>query len=536
MARELAKKIAKKVFPADSGPGNVVRKLALRQGWIEGCPFQQAYTRYISSVEPYVFYAPLVQHIKKDTPLFSVVVPFFNTPNRYLQPLCDSLLSQSFTDFEVIMVDASTDEDASRRISAYTDDARCVYVRPDKNLGIAGNTNYGLQRARGKYVVFVDHDDTVSLHALNEMAIALADDPGIDILYSDEDVLSEDGLTRQGPFFKSTWSPHLFLHMNYTNHLSVIRRELVEAVGGLRSDFDGAQDYDLLLRIHELDREIHVHHIPKILYHWRQAHTSTARSMDTKSYAIEAGRSALAGHLDRIGLEGPGVETIPGRPGWYRSHPRKKTTVNVIIWVSEDPRLNNHYAQLLKSRTESAWASPQFLCVESMESAKKAMLETEACVVVRQPVLPVELWWLDELVGALAIPGTAMVAPLVTSPTGERVVSAGLVRDNTKTGCEFTHLFAGAATKARGVVGPPDLNRTVDGLSTSVLAIRNGLADADSLFGDEYVAARSCGGLLAVWADAECRMLPLPVGDGVLNANLEVAGDLRIMRGDSWSE
>jgi len=530
MSRNPVKALARTLLPAESPTGTAVRKIALRQGWICGNPHQQGYLRYIAAVEPYVFYPPLKTSHIEEIPLFSVIIACFNTPDRYLQPLLDSLHSQSFTDWEVIVVDASTDEDASARILARSrDDDRCVYVRADKNRGVLDGTNHGLQHARGKYVVFVGQCDTLSLHALNEMAIAIEDNPSIDILYSDEDQLSEDGRTRQTPVFKPAWSPHLFFHFNYTNHLSVIRRELVEAVDGIRPSFTGAWDYDLLLRIHGLNREIRVHHIPKVLYHSRMVHDSPGRSAD----AVESGRVAVNEYMACVGLEGGGVENIAGHPGWYRPHPRRKAAVDVVIWVSDNPRLNSHYARLLESRTESSWAVPRFICAESQTSAKDILRTvSETFILIRQPVLPTYLWWLDELVGATALPGTAMVAPLITSLTGETVVCAGMVRDPAKPTSELMRLYKGALTNSdsEDIIGPASISRTVDGLSTAVLVSRGPIADIDTVLAGEYVDGSSVDGLLAVWANVECRVLPLPDRDGALNANIAIGEGETVLR------
>lgn len=528
MPHNPAKAIARKLLPAESLPGTVARRIAYKQGWVTGDPLQEAYARYMAIVEPHVFYPPLAGPRSDAAPLFSVVIPFFDTPDKYVQPLVDSLLSQSFADWEAVFVDASADEDARRRISARcADDPRLVYLRGDEGLGVSGNTNLGLARARGAYVAFVGDDDTLSLHALNEMAAAIEDDPSVDILYSDEDVLSEDGRIRHSPSFKPAWSPHLFLHMEYTGHLSVVRRELVEAVDGLRPDFDGAQNYDLLLRVLGLNREICVRHVPKVLYHLRQADAPR----DVSEAAVEAGRAALAEHMACVGLEGGDVADIAGRPGWHRCHPRRKAAVDVVVWVGDDPRLNSHYARLLESRTESHWTSPRFVRAGSATEAAEALRAAgETFALVRQPVLPKYPWWLDELVGAAGIPGTAMVAPLLTSLTGESVVCAGMARDPAEPDSGLVRLYQGAPTELEGIVGPQNLSRSVDGLSTVVLVGRQPIGDLEALLASDHVDAESAGGLLAVWANVECRMLPLPDRDGTLNANLTVADGRIVLR------
>ena len=176
-----------------------------------------------------------------------------------------------------------------------------------ENRGISAATNTALEQAAGDYVALLDHDDELAEHALFRVAEAIIADRSLDILYSDEDKLELDGRHVE-PFFKPDWSPELFLACMYTCHLGVYRTRLVRQVGGFRSDFDSAQDYDLVLRL--MTKTARIHHIPDVLYHWRKLPTSAATSVTAKPQAPEAGRRALEDHLKRIGRPGT-VE--PGR-------------------------------------------------------------------------------------------------------------------------------------------------------------------------------------------------------------------------------
>lgn len=508
----------------------MIRKVAIKVGLAHEVSWTRAYEDYIKTIEPQLFYAPLADHEPTDSPLFSIVVPFFNTPDKYLRPLLDSISNQSFQDWELIMTDASTDESRASVIKEYSDaDPRFTYVRLHSNGGISRNTNEGLRHARGRYVVFADHDDTCSLHALNEMAIVIHDDPDTDVLYSDEDVLTDNGRYRKGPFFKPSWSPHMFLEMNYTNHLSVIRRELIEQVGGLRRQCDGAQDYDLLLRIHTLPRNIVVHHIPKILYHWREAEHSTARAMSAKTYALDAGATALAEYLDRVDVENDGVGHVDHRPGWYHIHPRRRCSVQVIVSVSTDQRLNEHFANLVRNRTRATWVSATFtprLSQEDLGEFCRAS-DHDVIVVIRSMFLPQSDDWLDELAGVLALPGTAGVAPLLMFNTNRRVVDAGLVNRAD----QLRPLYKGCRVDGGGPAGPPDLVRDVDGLTPFVVAFPR-RTEHESLFLSQDIDGRGWSDRLVLWGHVRFLMAQIAGRDEALNDNLALEGRLVVLRSE----
>ena len=410
---------ATKAFPAHSARGRAIRHLVpepLTSGLVSG------YRRYVEQERHH--WAPLVsQTVKLGDPLFSVVVPMFNTPDAYLHPLLDSLTNQTFGDFEAIIANASTDDLRAVAIEdATASDPRLRYVRLNENLGISGNTNAALREAKGEYVAFVDHDDMLSPHALNEVAALVLADPAIDILYSDEDVLSDDGLKRQTPFFKPDWSPHMFMECNYTNHLSVVRRSLIAQVGGLRPELDGAQDYDLLLRLHTLPTPPIVVHIPQVLYHWREAATSTALQIGTKTYAIDAGRQALTEYLDRVGVQHDGVDDAPVQAGWYRIRPRWAVSVAVVCCGDAAEHLDARQAATTASTCRPTWLSQPSGFDES------ALGDAEAVVLISQPYWPDDPTWLDDLVGALTLPGATAVAPLLAGPNG-KADSAGYAWD-----------------------------------------------------------------------------------------------------------
>jgi GT2 family glycosyltransferase len=254
-----------------------------------------SFEQWIKSGEPHVWVKPKQYTY---TPLISVVVPTYNTPDKYLTPLLASLQAQSYANWQLCIADGSTDIERATAIEQACTDERIVYKRLTKNHGIVGNTNEAIKLATGDFVGFLDHDDLLSPHALTEVVDAINRNKDVDLLYSDEDKISDNGKTRSLPFFKPDWSPVLLENVNYITHFSVVRRSVLTKVGGLRKGFDGSQDYDLLLRITDLTKNIV--HIPKILYHWRLADGSTAGPIENKTYADDAGRRALADHVKRI--------------------------------------------------------------------------------------------------------------------------------------------------------------------------------------------------------------------------------------------
>ncbi|MGD9559412.1 MAG: glycosyltransferase family 2 protein [Oscillospiraceae bacterium] len=254
------------------------------------------------------------------TPLVSVLVPLYNTPPAYLRQMIESVLAQSYAYFELVLADGSDAAHAevgqlARRFAEK--DARVRYVRLEKNAGIAGNTNAALQHSTGAWLLLLDHDDVLQPNALFEVVCA-ANATGAELIYSDEVVL-DASLKHLCEFhFKGGYAPDTLRGCNVITHLCAFSRALlVRAGGGERAQYNGAQDYELILRLSEQARGIH--HIPKVLYIWRSHGGSTAEDIAQKPEAIEAGAAALAAHLERVSLAGT-VQPLGDHPGAYRVH------------------------------------------------------------------------------------------------------------------------------------------------------------------------------------------------------------------------
>jgi GT2 family glycosyltransferase/2-polyprenyl-3-methyl-5-hydroxy-6-metoxy-1,4-benzoquinol methylase len=245
-------------------------------------------------------------------PLISIVTPLYRTPLNYLDACIQSVFDQIYKNWQLCLVDdGSADPDLTRRAEEFQrHDPRVKFRSLPINSGISAATNECLALATGEFVAFLDHDDTLSNTALYEVVKRLNSEPGIDVLYSDEDKITTDN-HHFNYFFKPDWSPELFLSCNYICHFLVVRRNLIEKVGGLRRGFEGSQDYDLMLRV--VEHTSRIRRIPKILYHWRSHPQSTASATEQKPMASQAGQKALAEHFDRIGENVTVIEMNPGR-------------------------------------------------------------------------------------------------------------------------------------------------------------------------------------------------------------------------------
>lgn len=244
-------------------------------------------------------------------PLISIVMPVYNAVESELTSAIQSVVDQSYPYWELCIADDHSSKPEIRRIlekfAGLMSTIKVSYRTEQGGISAASNT--ALATATGEYVCFLDHDDTLAPHALAYVCEALDRHPNADFLYSDEDKLDIRG-NRFDPFFKPKWSPDLLRSENYVTHLSVLRRDLLDNVGGFRSAFDGSQDYDLVLRATEAASEIV--HIPRVLYHWRAGIASTASALENKSYTVSAGERALTEHCERTANKArvePGVVT-----------------------------------------------------------------------------------------------------------------------------------------------------------------------------------------------------------------------------------
>ncbi|HEX7776046.1 MAG TPA: glycosyltransferase family 2 protein [Parvibaculum sp.] len=287
-------------------------------------------------------------------PKISILMPVFNPVPSDLYQAILSVEDQLYPNWELCIADdASTDMRIKDILaSAAARDDRIKVVYRDENGHISAATNSAFALATGEYTGFLDHDDILREHALAEIVIALDEKPETEILYSDEDKITRIG-KRFEPLFKPDFSPDLFLAMNYLNHFTVHRSDNIRRVGGWRKGFDGAQDYDLNLRIVETIDRRKIVHIPKVLYHWRAAHQSGASGLQAKGYAHIAARKSLEEYVGRAGLSAT-VEPVEGLPYFRikRDIPQPGPLVSLIIPTRDMlPVLRSCIASILEKTT-----------------------------------------------------------------------------------------------------------------------------------------------------------------------------------------
>jgi len=236
-------------------------------------------------------------------PLISIILPVYEVRGEFLRATLASILSQTYINWQLCI--AFGDPNGAENLAYVNDlassDPRIDVIILESNHGISANSNHALALAKGEFIALVDHDDEIPPYALGHIASVICSSPEVDFIYSDKDCLSEDGGTRLSPLFKPEWSPEILYSVNYLTHLCAIRKSLVVELGGFCPETDGAQGWDLFLRVAERARLIR--HIPSIDYHWRVHSGSSSVSLDSKPYAPQAQERSLNDHLQRCQLK-----------------------------------------------------------------------------------------------------------------------------------------------------------------------------------------------------------------------------------------
>lgn len=477
-------------------------------------PPPDPYARWIAASEPTPAELEAQRAEARRLPvraLISLVTPVFNPPPAALEAMLASVTAQTYDRWELCLADGSDwPEIAPILARAAAADPR-IRVRPlARNEGISANSNAALDLAGGEFVLLLDHDDTLAPNALFAVAQLIAERPDVDIVYFDEDKLSEDGARRHSPWFKPAGrSPDLMLATNYLMH-GAFRRELVEAVGRFDPATDGAQDWDLALRCFE--RTAKLDHIPQVLYHWRQVPGSAARDANAKPWALAGQERALRGHLDRTGAHGAEVRRLSPselRVVW----PTGGRLVSIIIPTRDRPELIRACLRSILSTT--AYPSYEVVLVDggSTDPRTLALYEElrgegrvrlvryegefnysrannlgaahargDLLLFLNNDTEVRAADWLDELAGWAGRPEVGVVGCRLVRPDGT-TQHAGIALGVEGHG---SHLFDGDMTPAYGPFGSSEWYRDLMAVTGACLMTRRDVFEALGGFDERY--------------------------------------------------
>ena len=338
----------------------------------EEVPYGPWYANYVLTDEEL---ARLRKKRIQDGVRFSVIVPLFHTKERFFREMADSVLASVYPNFELLLVNGSPeDENPAKLAAAYAKkDARVRVLNPGSNLGIAGNTAFGMRAAKGDFLAFLDHDDTIDPAALHFMADFVRTHPDTGVLYTDEDKISEDGKEHFAPHLKPDYNPELLRANNYICHFLAVRRDVAKVAGVPDPAYEGAQDHEFIFRCIDAAYRLGltVGHVPEILYHWRTSAASTADNPISKQYAHEAGKRAVMEQLKREGVSGEVM--LRKEPGFFRvRYPVSGEPLVSIIIPNKDEK--ETLSRCLDSiREKSTWKNYEIIIIENNSQTREIM-------------------------------------------------------------------------------------------------------------------------------------------------------------------
>ncbi len=455
--KKTLKKLAKKAFsyskklakstPLTRKAAKSVKKALLRA--VQDHSQREIYnlTSFYPTIQDYYEQS---RDVKKNDPLISILLPTYNTPEVYLRECIESIIIQSYVNWELCIADDnSPDKNVIKIIQEYQKkDKRIKLVIRETNGHISEATNSALTIAKGKFVALMDHDDVLWPNALYEFVKVLRADKKVDFIYSDEDKIDGSGVIHSYPFLKPDFSPEFLESCNYITHFSCIRTTIMHKVGGFRKGYEGAQDWDLFIRISEITHNIV--HIPKMLYSWRIHAASTASDTDAKPYVYEAQRKLLVDHIERIGKTGTVETGIIRQHRTIKYEPNSKSNLSVVVYFNAFARTEALLASMV-SHSAGAKYEVIILHVHNISDAHKKQLQTAApgatfirltnlqnIAEIKGRIKGTTLLYLNDDVTiksdnwakiALAdseIDGVAFVGPVLLNETASTVRSAGI--------------------------------------------------------------------------------------------------------------
>lgn len=431
-------------------------------------------------------------------PLVSVITPVYNTPPRWLTRAVGSVREQSYPHWQLCICDDGSTEEVTRQLlSRLGDDTSIRIVRSETNGGISAASNRALELAEGDFVAFLDHDDELARDALLECVWILNERPETDVVYTDEDKVDRWGWHSK-PFHKPDWSPELFRGVMYVGHLLVVRRSLVEEVGGFDSEFDGVQDYELMLRLSE--RTDRIEHVPRILYHWRKLPGSVASSTDAKPGISALQAAAVNAHLRRCSVDAE-AQPHPKLPHRVVMHPRSREawpSVDVVVPTKNAPHhigrcLASIYGQTKYPNfdvyvVDNGTTDPDALRAIHGSGASVVPFDEpfnfsrainsgvaagsgEFVLLLNNDTEVVQPNWLEEMVWVAEVLDVGAVGPLLLYPN-RRVQHAGVVLGIRGTA---DHIMRGYPPDADGYSGSLACTREVSAVTGACMLVRRDL-------------------------------------------------------------
>lgn len=467
--------------------------------------------------------AGIAAHIGRmaDPPTISVVMTAYNSDERFLREAIASVRGQLYPHWELCVADDASPAPHVWAVlqEAAAQDGRIKVVRRPRNGNISAASNSALGLATGAFVALMDHDDLLAPHALYEVAAELEFHPDADMLFSDEDKVDAEG-RRGEPYFKPGWNPELMLGQNVVKHLVVVRRSLMETVGGLREGFEGSQDWDLVLRVSEATTAERIRHIPAILYHWRQAEGLSSFSTAQLERCQDAAGRAVLEHLARTGSPGAEIEILPkgGLMSVRRPLPEPPPVVSVIVPTRDRAELLAQCAEGVLNGAD--YPNLELLIVDndSAESATFALFDRlkadprvrvipapgpfnyskinnqavreargEILLLLNNDVVMTDPRWLAELVAQAARPEVGAVGALLFYGDG-RVQHGGVILGVGGDPPVAGHLYAGARTVMRSYFGHLRLARNVSAVTAACMALRKSVFEEMGGFDEANLA------------------------------------------------
>ncbi len=449
------------------------------------------------------------EHVEQmsHAPLISIVMPVYNVEEKWLREAIDSVRRQIYTNWELCIADdASPALHIKKVLKEYEKkDQRIRVVYRKENGHISESSNSALEIAKGEFVALMDHDDVIPEHALYFVAAEINKDPKVNLIYSDEDKMDEQG-KRFYPYFKSDWNPDLFYCQNMISHLGVYRRSVLKKIGGFRKGMEGSQDYDLALRFLEAVDEQGVRHIPRILYHWRAIEGSTARHIDQKNYALEASRRAMQSYLDRR-YKGQGVKLVESnldqfhRTLWPLPKKTPKASLiiptrNAVVLVkqcvesilertkydgeyeiiivnnqSDDPNTLEYFKQIAKKANVRILDYPHPFNYSAINNFAVKHAKGEVMILLNNDTEVISSEWLREMVSHAIRSDVGAVGAKLYYPN-DVIQHAGVILGG---GAAIhpvaTHMFHGLARDDAGYLGRAMMTQSLSAVTAACLAV-----------------------------------------------------------------